>query len=101
MSLSQYAQPAEARIARKIVADALAKNWKVCVFDGEEWPLESSTKETEILEAMCSTDSDVLRFRDADGQPVGKVWLIWGNDEDVISDHTDSPEMNEFMEGRY
>jgi hypothetical protein len=50
---------------------------------------------------MCSTDSDMLRLRDAAGEVIGNIWLVWGNDEDVISDHTDSEAMADFMAGRY
>ena len=100
MSLTQYAKPSEARIARKIVADALEKGWTISVWDGEEWTVKRSSDSDRIIGALCSTDSDALRFRDGD-TIIGSVSLVWGNDEDVISDHTDCPELNEFMEGRY
>ena len=97
----EYATYHEARIARKIVKDALANGWTVSVYDGEEWTVKSSTDSRAILEAMCSTDSDVLRLRDASGESIGNIWLVWGNDEDVISDHSDSEAMADFMAGRY
>ena len=97
----QYATYHEARIARKIVKDALANGWTVSVNDGEEWTVKNSTDSRTILDAMCSTDSDVLRLRDAAGEAIGNIWLVWGNDEDVISDHSDSEAMAEFMAGRY
>ena len=97
----EYATYHEARIARKIVKDALANGWTVSVNDGEEWTVKNSTDSRAILEAMCSTDSDVLRLRDAAGEAIGNIWLVWGNDEDLISDHTDSETMAEFMAGRY
>lgn len=97
----EYATYHEARIARKIVKDALANGWTVSVNDGEEWTVKNSTDSRTILDAMCSTDSDVLRLRDAAGEAIGNIWLVWGNDEDVISDHTDSETMADFMAGRY
>jgi hypothetical protein len=97
----QYATHHEARIARKIVKDALANGWTVSVYDGEEWTVKRSADSRAILDALCTTDSDVLRLRDASGEPVGNIWLVWGNDEDVISDHTDSEAMADFMAGRY
>ena len=97
----QYATYHEARIARKIVKDALANGWTISVNDGEEWTVKNSTDSRTILEAMCSTDSDVLRLRDAAGEAIGNIWLVWGNDEDLISDHTDSEAMADFMAGRY
>jgi hypothetical protein len=97
----QYATYHEARIARKIVKDALANGWTISVYDGEEWPLKSSTDSRAILEAMCTTGCDVLHLRDASGEPFGSIWLVWGNDEDLISDHSDSETMCDFMAGRY
>jgi hypothetical protein len=97
----QYATHHEARIARKIVKDALANGWTISVNDGEEWVVKRSTDSQTILNAMCSTDSDVLHLRDASGEPFGSIWLVWGNDEDVISDHSDSEAMADFMAGRY
>jgi hypothetical protein len=38
---------------------------------------------------------------DAAGEVIGNIWLVWGNDEDVISDHSDSEAMADFMAGRY
>lgn len=97
----QYATYHEARIARKIVKDALAKGWTISINDGEEWTVKNSTDSRTILEAMCSTGADMLRLRDAAGEAIGNIWLVWGNDEDVISDHTDSETMADFMAGRY
>lgn len=97
----QYATYHEARIARKIVKDALANGWTISINDGEEWTVKNSTDSRTILDAMCSTDSDVLRLRDAAGEAIGNIWLVWGNDEDVISDHSDSEAMADFMAGRY
>ena len=97
----EYATYHEARIARKIVKDALANGWTISVNDGEEWTVKSSTDSRTILEALCTTGGDVLRLRDAAGESVGSIWLVWGNDEDLISDHTDSETMADFMAGRY
>lgn len=97
----EYATYHEARIARKIVKDALANGWTVSVNDGEEWTVKSSTDSRTILEALCTTGGDVLRLRDASGEAIGNIWLVWGNDEDVISDHSDSEAMADFMAGRY
>lgn len=79
----------EKQIAKAIVQSALSAGLTVSVFDGEEWPLKRSTDKTKILDALFSTDSDSLRFRDAEGEIVGFVSLIYGNDGyDVISDYT-------------
>ncbi len=97
-----YASTTERRIAKKIVADALAAGYSVSVYDGEEWALKRSTDERAILAAMGSTDADSLRLRRADGTSIGTIDLVWGNDEDLVSDHAASEEMNAFIEkGRY
>ena len=97
----QYATQHEARIARKIVKDALANGWTVSVNDGEDWVVKRSDDSRAILAALCSTDSDTLRLRDAAGERVGDILLIWGNDDDVISDHSDNAAMTAFMAGRF
>lgn len=96
-----YATHHEARIARKIVRDALANGWTVSVNDGEDWVVKRSTDSRAILAALCSTDSDTLLLRDAAGDCIGRIMLVWGNDEDVISDHSDNEAMSAFMAGRY
>jgi len=88
----------EKRIVRKIVKDALARNWTVTVHDGEEFPVRKSTDLKKIIAATFTTDQDTLIFRDADGNKVGDVALVYGNDGwDVVSDHTSSDVMDEFM----
>ena len=101
MNVLEYATQHEARIARKIVKDALANGWTVSVNDGEEWTVKRSADSRAILAALCSTDSDILRLRDEAGDRVGDIMLIWGNDEDLISDHSDNDAMTAFMAGRY
>lgn len=80
----------ELQIATKLVRAALAAGYSVSVNDGEAWPVSKSHDEAEILAALQSTDSDTLRLRSPLGDFVGNVLLIWGNGEDVISDHTDN-----------
>jgi hypothetical protein len=80
----------ETAIARRLVANALADKLTVSVYDGGAWCLKRSTNLTEIMDALQSTDCDTLRFRNADGVSIGSVLLIWGNEDDLISDHTDN-----------
>jgi hypothetical protein len=99
--MSQHThQNIELPIARRLVRDALAKGYSVSVYDGEEWALKRSSKFTEIMGALASTDCDTLRFRNAAGEIVGSVWLIWGNLDDLISDHTDNAAINDLVKGR-
>lgn len=101
--LDRYASPIERRIAKAIVKDALAKGWSISVNDGGEWTVKRSTDAKTVLSALASTDSDTLMFREVGtGWIVGKIVLIWGNEEDLLSDHTDHEDFNAFIEaGRY
>ncbi len=85
---AMYASPVERKIVNRLLEAALANNCSVSVYDGEEWPLHNSTDIDIIRLALASTDMDVIRIRDADNDYVGDVHLVWGNDEDVISDTT-------------
>jgi hypothetical protein len=89
-----YASTIERRIATKLVNDALAAGYSISVYDGEEWALRSGKDAATVLAAMGSTDMDKLRFRDADDNIIGTVLLIWGNEDDLISDTSESPEMD-------
>jgi hypothetical protein len=84
----------EMPIARRLIRNALAKGYSVSVYDGEEWALKRSTDRAAIIEALASTDCDTLRFRDNAGNVIGSMLLIWGNDDDLISDYSDNDAMN-------
>ncbi|MBA4172818.1 MAG: hypothetical protein C0511_09240 [Hyphomicrobium sp.] len=98
MSLT-YRTDAAARIVRQLIRGALVKGWSVSVYDGEEWTVKQATSLHIVTAALATTDEDVLRFREADGTKIGDVSLIWSNDEDVISDHTDVPDLRELVDG--
>lgn len=80
----------ERGIVTRLLRAALANGYTVSVYDGEEWTLRNSKRIVQIMAALATTGEDVLQFRDSEGFSIGKVWLIWGNDEDLISDHSDS-----------
>jgi hypothetical protein len=92
-SLNKLANPIEAKIARKVVTLALAKGYMISVYDGKAMALMQSTSRNAILDAMASTDEDHLFFRNAAGDRVGHMLLIYGNGEDLISDYTDNDAM--------
>jgi hypothetical protein len=81
----------ETTICTRIVSRALAAGYAVSVYDGEEYPVKRSTNKAAIVAAMFSTDADTLVIRAADGSKIGSVYLVYGNGEDVVCDHTDSP----------
>lgn len=83
----------EKQLASNLIRSALAQGWTVTVVDdafgcGEE-VVTNSTDFAQIFNSLDTTESDVLRFRNADGSK-GWAVLIWGNDDDLISDYSDS-----------
>lgn len=87
-----HASTNEKLIVGKLVTDLLAKDCKLTVYDGEEDVVVLSTDAEAIFKALASTDSDVIRIYTATGQRLGWVYLVWGNDVDIISDYTVSLE---------
>lgn len=98
IDLDNYAGKHEAVTVRRIVRMALAKGWTISVFDGEEWTVKKSRDRMTVLKALASTGEDALRFRDADGNSLGTMTLIYqGGDnpgEEVVQDHSDTDAMN-------
>jgi hypothetical protein len=88
-----YCSATERKIAKALVRRALAAGYSITVHDGEEVALKTSQDEKAIFAAMNSTDSDTLIFFRG-GQRVGNVWLIWGNEDDVVSDWSDNAEID-------
>lgn len=78
----------ERKICVALVDEALSWGYLITVSDGEK-----SADRDKILDAMFSTEEDILSFTDG-GQDVGFIHLIYGNDEDVISDCVDSGQIN-------
>lgn len=78
----------ERMIVAKLVRDLLAADYVVTVYDGEEDALVGSTDEAAIFKALASTDADTLRVSKRGAFRGGSfVYLVWGNDCDVISDY--------------
>ena len=93
-------QTLEQQISGRVVADLLAAGYSISVHDGEDVACKRSRDAETIKKALASTDEDFLyvhrpnaggiatwdhtRTEDCDGW----VRLVWGNDRDVISDHT-------------
>ena len=81
-------------IVRKIVSDALEREWLASVFDGEEWTVRKSPNIDEIMESLGTTDEDQIVFRTIDGEKVGWMYLVYGNSpEEVVCDYTANEEM--------
>lgn len=78
-----------------LVTGALLRGWSVSVRDditGEgQWTVIRSHDAKDILDAMATTEGDMLCFYDLDGSKVGTVWLAYGNGADLIFDMTAHP----------
>jgi hypothetical protein len=80
---------AERRICSAIVKYALRNEMLVSVCDGEEWTVKKSDKYRVVMNALFSTDEDILQLRNKAGENLGRFMLIYGNDGyDVVSDYT-------------
>lgn len=82
----------EIKIAKQLVKAALDSGYLVSVWEGEDYAIVHSDNLQDIMNALGSTDEDVLMFSRNDKTKVGWVLLVWGNDEDVISDSSVDPE---------
>lgn len=88
----EYATAGERTVARKLVRTLLGKGLSLSVNDGEETTVRKARKESDILEALATTELDkIYAYRDDDC--VGAFLLVWGNEESgecLIADHTDN-----------
>lgn len=83
----------EEKIARTLVSHILTTGYTISVYDGEETTVEQAVRFGDVMQALSTTDSDVLRVYDQAGKRIGNIMLVWGNDTDVIADYTDNPEI--------
>lgn len=90
----RYTTPTERRIVRALIQAALKRGWTISVYDSAhhsgEWTVKRATDLATVTNALATTGGDVLHFTNADGIGMGQAVLIWGNDADVINDHTDT-----------
>jgi hypothetical protein len=93
MTTLEYATANERRIARQLVKDILTAGHTISVHDGEDFAIKRSADAAAILKELAQTGADNLIIRRTDGERVGFVSLVWGNDCDLISDHSDCPEI--------
>jgi hypothetical protein len=89
-----YCSATERKIAKALVRRALKMGYSITVHDGEEVvALKTSQDEKAIFAAMNSTDSDTLIFFVGDRR-VGHAWLVYGNEDYLISDWSDNAEID-------
>ena len=88
----------ETRIVSRVVKDALRAGYTLSLCDGEVWTVKRSTQYRAIMSAIMTTDEDLIRLRDKDGNNLGTVYFVYGNDGfDVIADYSVS--LEEFLTG--
>ena len=88
----------ERRIVRMVVRQAIDNGLSVTVCDGDDCPVVKSLDFSNIMASVMATDSDTMVLWDAHGDIFGMIWFVYGNDGyDVISDHTDTARMIEFL----
>lgn len=69
---------------------ALGRGYTVSVWDGEEWSLKRSTDLAAIKAEVEGVEEALLKFRDSDGNVVGKaVVSVYGlADDETVIDHS-------------
>lgn len=80
----------ERAVVNRVIRAALSVGLNISVFDGEEWSLKASSDYAAITAEVAATDQTTLRFRDASKKLLGSIYLVHGNGDEVISDHTDN-----------
>lgn len=90
---------AEGTACAALIDAILAKGAKISVNDGEEWTVKGSTDKGEVIRALFTTDSDIIRARDADNAVLGNFYLLYGNSgAEVIGDYSDNDFCNAIWE---
>lgn len=92
ITLDKYTAKGEAIMARRLIAKLLADGMVISIMDGEDWTVRRSTNKAEIVDALATTDHDIVQIRD-DAGVVGFFMLVYGNAEDgseLVADHSDN-----------
>jgi hypothetical protein len=87
----------ESLITHTLIAELLDAGYSLGISDGEDVVLRYCDDVDLFMEAMASTDSDLVLVYEGVPQGEGLAWrqvgwvlLIWGNDYDLISDYSDN-----------
>lgn len=94
---AKYTSAEERRITRQLLAAIFSEPGRcVTVHDGQD-TTGMILRENQVYPHLASTGSDWLTVYEG-GERIGAIWLIWGNGEDLISDYSDTPELNAIVE---
>lgn len=90
MSLDKYATAGEKKVVVELVRLLLEDGYRLSVFDSEEYTVNDSTNTSEVLDALATTDEDVIFASHASGVHMS-FELLYGNAEDgseVVADYS-------------
>jgi hypothetical protein len=78
----------ERKVIRALCKAALAKGFTLSYNDGEEWAVKRTSKLSDIMAEVHSTDEGLLLIRDSEAKKRANFYLIYGNSPDeVIADY--------------
>lgn len=89
----------EQRAARHLIKAALELGYSISVNNGDEWSPRFSAFH-DVWDEIGETETDNLLFFNAEGNKVGWMLLVWGNDPDgseLITDHTSNTAMDNLI----
>lgn len=82
-------QEIERKIIKAAVTSLIREGFNISVWDGESYQIKNSITVGGVMAAIMSTDEDTLIVRDSHDTPMGKIFLVYGNDGyDVIHDYS-------------
>lgn len=76
-------EKSERLIIERVIKDAIAAGYTLSVFDGEETTVRKSVDFQTVIDAMASTDEDVLTLHGPLGMS-GSISLVYGNEPGVV-----------------
>ena len=84
MEVMKYQSASEKAIITKLVDHALAAEYFISVWDGEEFAITKSRDRKSVLESIGATECEALVFHDVADKHLGQVTLIYGNEPGVV-----------------
>lgn len=86
MPYNEFISRDEKHTLNRLIKYAEDHGWTVSLFDGEEWTAKR-IEPKDLPPYVATTGQDLLLFRDAQNEIVGKMVLIYGNSgEELIAD---------------
>lgn len=92
-----FTQPVERRITRKLVEAIFSEPGRSVTVSNGVGRTGLILNAKGVYKHLASTGSDWITVYDR-GEQAGSVLLIWGNEEDVISDYSDTPALRAIVE---